>query len=143
MPRRSTNAEHGFTLVEVLVVVLLLGILLMIALPTFLGQRAKAEDSEAHAMIRNTQVALATYETDRDTFDATRAALEAIEPAIGEATAGFDVSGTTTTYTIREHSASGTDFTLTRRESGTITRTCTVPGRGLCKATPDADGNRW
>jgi type IV pilus assembly protein PilA len=138
MPRRSISAEHGFTLVEVLVVVLLVGILALIALPSFFGQRAKGQDAEAHTMIRTAQLALVTYETERDTFNATRAALEAIEPAIGEATGGFDVSGTTTTYTIREHSASGTDFTLTRSDSGTITRTCTVPGRGLCKSN-----SRW
>ena len=130
-------------MVELLVVLLLLGILMMIALPSFVGQRTKAQDSEAQTMVRNAQVALATYESDRDTFNATRAALESLEPAIREATSGFDVSGTATTYRITERSESGTDFTVERRASGGTTRTCSVPGRGLCKATPDAAGNRW
>jgi hypothetical protein len=94
-------------------------------------------------MIRNAQVALMTYETDRDTFAATRAALEQLEPAIGEATSGFAVSGTATTYKITEHSESGTDFTLERDGAGIVTRSCSVHGHGLCKAHPDANGNRW
>lgn len=130
-------------MVELLVVLLLLGILMMIALPAFMGQRTKAQDSEAQQMIRNAQVALITYETDHETFNTTRAALEDLEPAIGEATSGFDVSGTATTYTITELSASGTVFELERDGSGSTTRTCTVPGRGLCKADPDASGNSW
>lgn len=130
-------------MVELLVVVLLLGIIALIALPSFLGQRPKAHDAEARAMIRAAQLALRTYETDHDTFNATRAALEAIEPAIGDASSGFAVSGTATTYRITEHSDSGTDFTLARDASGIVTRTCTSPGRGLCRAAPDADGNRW
>jgi type IV pilus assembly protein PilA len=143
MPRRRISAERGFTIVELLVVLVLLGILATIVLPSFIGQRAKAQDSEAHQMIRNAQVALQTYETDNDTFDATRAALELIEPAIAEATGGFDVSGDATTYKITERSASGTEFTVERDGSGTITRSCTVHGHGLCKAAPDAAGNRW
>jgi type IV pilus assembly protein PilA len=143
MPRRTTTGQRGFTMVELLVVLLLLGIVMMIALPSFIGQRTKGHDAEAHATIRTAQLALRTFETDHDTFDATRADLEKIEPTITGATSGFDVSGTKTTFRITEHSASGTDFTLERDAAGITTRTCTVPGRGLCKATPDAAGNRW
>jgi type IV pilus assembly protein PilA len=143
MAHRSITDDRGFTMVELLVVVLMVSILALIALPSFIGQRTKGHDAEAHAIIRTAQLAVRTYETDHDTFNATRADLEAIEPTIGEATGGFAVSGTATTYKITEHSASGTDFTLERDASGTITRSCTVHGRGLCKANADADGNRW
>jgi type IV pilus assembly protein PilA len=143
MLRLPISDERGFTMVELLVVLLLLGILVMIALPSFIGQRSKGHDAEAHATIRTAQLALRTYETDHDTFNATRADLEKIEPAVGDATGAFDVTGTKTTYRITEHSESGTDFTLERDASGTTTRTCTVPGRGLCRPTPDAAGNRW
>ena len=130
-------------MVELLVVLLLLGILMMIALPSFIGQRTKGHDSEAQTMVRTAQLALRTYEIDHDTFDASRAELETVEPAVREATSGFGVTGTETTYRITEHSESGTDFTIERDGSGSTRRTCTVPGRGLCKATPDAHGNRW
>jgi type IV pilus assembly protein PilA len=134
---------RGFTMVELLVVILLVGILMMIALPSFIGQRPKGHDAEAQATIRTAQIALRTYEIDHDTFSATRADLEEIEPSLHGATTGFTVSGTASTFTITEHSASGTDFTLERAAGGTMKRTCTVPSRGLCRSTADAAGNRW
>ena len=134
---------RGFTLVELLVVVLLLGILAMIALPSFISQRAKGYDAEAQAMVRTAQLALRTYETDNDSFAASRSELEEIEPAIRDATAAFDVSGTSAEFTISEHSHSGTDFTLRHEATGVVTRTCSTPGRGLCRAAPDAAGNSW
>jgi type IV pilus assembly protein PilA len=141
MPRRLAADDRGFTLVEILVVVLMIAILALIALPTFIGQRSKGHDTEAHSTIRTAQLALRTYETDHDTFDATRADLEEIAPSLREATSGFSVSGDETSYEITEHSASGTDFTLER--DATTTRSCDVPGRGLCRTNLDANGNRW
>jgi type IV pilus assembly protein PilA len=143
MRRQPIRDQHGFTLVEILVVILLVAILAMIALPSFLGQRTKAQDSEAQGTIRTAQMALATYETNHDTFDASRADLEKIEPAISEATTGFDVDGTSTTYEITERSESGTTFTLERDADGVITRDCSAHAQGLCRAQPDDTGNRW
>jgi type IV pilus assembly protein PilA len=143
MSRRPTTDERGFTMVELLVVLLLLGILAMIALPSFLGQRDKGHDNEAQTMVRTAHLALKTYETDHDTFDTDRDELETIEPAIGEATADFAVHGTRTTFEVTERSHSGTVFTLELEASGKTKRTCDDPGRGLCRATADADGNRW
>jgi type IV pilus assembly protein PilA len=141
--RSLIRDTRGFTLVELLVIVLMVGILAMIALPTFLGQRDKGYDVDAKTMVHTALVALETHETDNNTFNATRADLEAIEPTIGEASPGFSVSGTDTTFTITEHSVSGTDFTVTRDATGKQTRTCTVPARGLCRSGVDAEGNRW
>ena len=68
MMRERFNKEEGFTLVELMVVVLIIAILIAIAIPTFLGARERAQDRAAQSNLRNALTAQKVYYTDSEAF---------------------------------------------------------------------------
>jgi type IV pilus assembly protein PilA len=140
--RRRITDDAGFTLVELLVVVLIIGILVAIVLPTLLGQRSKAEDSEAKSMVVAAGKALELWRTEVGTYiGADPVELQSMEPSL-TAARGLAVVSTATTFEVGVDSASGTHgggrFFLERRPTGEVVRTCANPGRGGCGA-----GGSW
>src|SRR5919198_148669 len=79
--------EDGFTLIELMVVVLIIAILIAIAIPTFLGARSRAQDRQAQSNIRNALLAEKTYYTDKQAYTSTSASLADIESSLTSNTA--------------------------------------------------------
>ncbi len=91
--RRQLNSDEGFTLIELMVVVLIIAILIAIAIPTFLGARERAQDRAAQSNLRNALTAAKVFYVDEEDYEetdaaGTEAAYELIEPALNFIQAG-------------------------------------------------------
>ena len=64
MRKSMDDKDQGFTLIELLVVMIIIGILAAIAIPVFLNQRKKAQDSAAKADVSTIGKEVATYFVD-------------------------------------------------------------------------------
>jgi type IV pilus assembly protein PilA len=138
--RNRAQDEKGFTLIELLVVILIIGILAAIALPAFLGQRQRAQDTEAKSAVRQAQTAMETFYTDAQNYVTDKAGLEDIEASLKSgAGASLTVTpGTATvdTYTLNVTSKTGNHFLIAKDATGVVARTCTRPStKGGCPAS--------
>src|SRR6266566_5533560 len=80
---RLNNDEKGFTLIELMVVVLIIAILIAIAIPTFLGARQRANNRAAQSSLRNALTAAKTLFTDNNDYTAAgNTALAGVEPSL-------------------------------------------------------------
>ena len=138
--RSRIQDEKGFTLIELLVVILIIGILAAIALPAFLGQRARAQDTEAKSAVREAQTAMETYYTDNQKYTGTEADLTEIEASLGSGAGASLVANATGTnldaYDLTVTSKTGNTFKIEKTAQGVISRTCTrTNDRGGCPAS--------
>lgn len=68
MEKLCGACEGGFTLIELIVVVLIIGILAAIAIPNYIGQQMEAKDSAAIAQLRTAATSQRLYHAKQDAF---------------------------------------------------------------------------
>jgi prepilin-type N-terminal cleavage/methylation domain-containing protein len=143
--------DAGFTLLEILVVILIVGILTAIAVPSFLSQHSKADDACAKAMSKEMFTAMKTLQVDSGNYlGATLTSLSLVESSITDNTCGASTgvvlsdppagvptspcttgtalaaSSSTVGFCVGAQSTGGSWFAMTEKNGATF-RTCSIP----------------
>jgi type IV pilus assembly protein PilA len=160
-PRREAatqrQGEAGFTLMELLVVMLIVAVLAAIAIPAFFNQTHKANDASAKSDAKTAQTAMEAYRTDHegDYLGASPAALANIEGTLSgdvppasskntlavSASGGFVGNAGTDSYRITVTNAdTGNRFWVDRSSPGLQALGCTTGGNGGCPTSGNWGG---
>ena len=113
----ETRDDAGFTLIELLMVVAIIGILLAIAIPTFLGTRRSANDRAAQTLVRNLLVSARTADMDGS---ATAAGIQADEPTLRVVAGNVEGNASNSEVSVRVGVLAGESYVIlaSRSSSG-------------------------
>jgi prepilin-type N-terminal cleavage/methylation domain-containing protein len=167
--QRLGREERGFTLPEVLVVMIVIGLLAAIAYAVFLGQRTKAKDAEAKDNVAALALDVESCRVDSGDFkvcdtkgelneaslpidggiapDSMCTSVAGVPPQTPPGAGKVAVIGSSTDcYLIMAQTDDGHTFWLLHRGDPPVMRYCTPPGPGGCHqdaSTGDPTVGSW
>ena len=109
--KKTLTSQKGFTLIELMIVVAIVGILAAIAIPNFLNYQCKAKQAEAKALLGNVRVAQEAYFAENDVYSNSHSQI------------GFSIRGGSPVYTY-----SSTVTNNSTQNTFTATATATING---------------
>ena len=108
---KRAKPKDGFTLVEILVVIVVIGLLAAIAIPQFMSYHSEAIDAEMKSDLRNASIAIEAYYAKQSVLPASLAETTGFHPS-GGVTVSF-VIVSTTSYTLNAAKPGGTQPSFT------------------------------
>jgi type IV pilus assembly protein PilA len=143
---RTATGEDGFSLPELLVVILIIGVLAAIAIPAFLSTTAKATDVQAKELVRNAQTAAETFAVDHagSYAELSTEGLAAEDPTLATTASNqhawlSSATGSANEYTLTATATNNDELTIKRAADGSVTRSC----HSTTKDCSGAENSSW